>query len=1610
MKKILSTLVMVLFGVSVSFAQNTITANAYVWGEGISEKIPEGETERPRGGGKVKVTPIQWNGTANTGSYKEGTPKEGIAVTVTANEVNAWGLLGSSKKQGAQFKLEATPDDGYYFVNWSKVDTIPASADRWSTANPYTYKHTYGAEPTTRDFYAIFRALTLSNAFNLDTIYSLNADGTIKKTARNLLYTKDVGGVGTKKIKFKTAIQARSLNDFGWELDPTYATEGWQILNVEFKDINVGGDTLIFTIQYTDQNKDNVNTGWNSYARINVWSIAKPETKRYGNIYAMSDLKPNFTTIPEGNYDFTPIEPLAEDDSRELEVQTTKSTIASQRARSWAVSLSSEAASKGYTLLTDVTEPNAKVKFTALPGMNQADLTDTLSIICTYRDARNKDIRDTVKIALTADAGKVITIDGKENATVTFDIDYSLTEQTFSKSAEFLTTLYNITTTETDFPAGDFITWDWTEGDTKVGVSVKNTLTPGQHKPVLTFASSGVTAALNIVANIRLAQPVVTYTADVGQSVDLSWQLVDGATGYVVKSGATILTTIDDPATTTFRVNAINNAVLCIGEEYPFTVVALYNTLDNFASRESEEIIAIPTIQSTITLNNLPKLYTGTEIFVEEDNPDIDTDNAYTVFPYYRKRPIDLTPAFAANGTPLFDRLYVFGFTTSPEALVYEGVKGHKITKAGGAAGSNAITPCYIYEKTADGYALVHTVPNMNMSDKDSKFNITAAGKYYFTGYCPFATTGYSSDYGVVSVTGNANQVVDIYLHDLCIFARTHTRLGNTSSSDENDLIKVNIDLTDVNYPAASAAVFAFRTSNKNTSTPFQPTIHLLGKNELEGANGYILADVASVRSAKVTLYSAPIHIVATKDIPCTTLSIDDKWLEDENGKEFRTNGCLDVIPDAFGRPSIDLGNEKSTLNINGGQLFVRNAYPESPNYISTLAIGYREYLKVEDVVILGKVRVKLSGAGNDQSGGNVNFNDGTITCDSLTAEIMQEYGAHYRTPISMKCPVNTKINGGSFNCDVWACEGVVVNQDTGIPEGSSIGASPTNSVGDVLAALKVPVISEAEAPYYLAKINFAQHPGELINNVEGDAHKDETLNDYYSRIDKTYGHSSMKAVAATNVGEPDSVNLMLPYQYTGKQVYSDAYAHGWAYTIPHLKVTGGATLDFGGPALVKSDENNTTDYIFYGVLDEYITKIESYTTPETYLGQVDVNLEFDREGNLPIFVEDVINAEEYQIEKAQYIIQSVRGDEWVLFSPPFDVTNVYVLEAYPETYLEELATTNRNRAYELQAESNMDFFFQYCLRIVDMKTTDDFHSIYNVWKRDVSKFEKGAGLIKLEHFTGRNYHANYYLQRSSGVWEWDAANQKFTTDWKYLPADTVNDSYYHSDHTEHNVIMKKGEIYSLNFPYMYYGYQKEGKWDYWTGKYVIFEGLGTQTIEGKNYHETIRTIETASGKAAVLGNSTLATMTPSVNGYHLERDTKNGSQKFYGPYGEEDTEEISIEPTSGFVMVNSTLKAMPGRKASIDMMTGDVTYEPVDGSENTVTGTPTIDGGHNMLVYVTDGGLGVVPVVPQHVSIYNAAGQLVVSQYLTDNTQFALPTGIYLVRGEKDQAKAMVK
>jgi hypothetical protein len=95
----------------------------------------------------------------------------------------------------------------------------------------------------------------------------------------------------------------------------------------------------------------------------------------------------------------------------------------------------------------------------------------------------------------------------------------------------------------------------------------------------------------------------------------------------------------------------------------------------------------------------------------------------------------------------------------------------------------------------------------------------------------------------------------------------------------------------------------------------------------------------------------------------------------------------------------------------------------------------------------------------------------------------------------------------------------------------------------------------------------------------------------------------------------------------------------------------------------------------------------------------------------------------------------------------------------------------------------------------------------------------------------------------------------------------------------------------------------------------------------------------------------------------------------------------------------------------AIGMTDGSVVYSSEDPNQNNgTTSTPTIAGNRQMMVYTIEGGVGIIPITAQQVSIYNAAGQLITSQYLTDEVQISLPTGIYLVSGEKDQAKVIVK
>ena len=1319
-------------------------------------------------------------------------------------------------------------------------------------------------------------------------------------------------------------------------------------------------------------------------------------TSKYGgsNYTAKLNAIENYTpyfNYAYTEYNYTPDDPLAEGESLAQTFNVSKNCYAANNGV-WSISLPADAAAKGFTLQTAADNPNATVQFEALPGINKADLTTTLTAVCTYTDARGTKVTYTQTILLSGDAGKVITIDGAEVNTMTFDIDYAASGES-TQTLPFMTTLTGLTTTSSNLPAGDFITYTtWTTGLTEVAATVKHNLTPGQYTPSIKYSynSDEVYSILNIVANIRLAQPVVTATVGQGQQITLSWQSVHGATSYIIEGKRAAdanfiqLNIIgdDEPIETSYVVNNIGGVILTTGTEYAFRVTAVYGP-DEFANRLSNEVTATPSAQGSITASSTVKLYTGTEIFVEGNT-------TYGVFPYRKKRAINLDAAFSPSGAPLFDKLYIFGMTTSEVIATVSGQKGHIITPASNTKGSDAITPCYVYVKNGNQYDLQQTIPNMNVKNKPIS-DISGATSVYLTGYCPYASTGGGNnkdENGVIAFTGGAGVNTHVYVDDLQLYARYKSQNGNVSKPDTVRFSGLQTSF----YCSGTSTAFSFEGTSTDSSNPFKPTIHMRDSNRLAGSTGSAIKVEISFLGMSMTQvagqYNSPIGILNDNDgKEYTTLSIDDVWpasMVDNAASEVRTNGYLD-IRGGSGAPSIDLYDDKGKVNFNGGRYYLKNSRPTgSNNYLCTFAVGYRKYVKE-----VQGIEATMFGLGTDQSGGEVNFNDGSFYVDTLTNDEWTKHGKYYHHKYALKCPASSTINGGTFYCEPFAST-----------DSENKGASPLNRYGDGLVLDTVAVESLLE-PYHTAVINFPND--KEVQDEYADTYP-ATLGDYYTAKGTTYGISSLNAYQG--IQAPDSVILMLPVQYTDKELQQEVVNVPWAMCVP--SVEAGGTISLGGNVeVIDEEENNTiyqTNYLLYGAIDEYIVGIEdNYKTP-AYDGLPNAEVSFNRDGDKVVMSSEITNENEYTIQQEQYMLMSVKGDEWMLFSPPFDISEVYVIETYKEDALAAMAkSTSWHDAIEMQAAANMDFFYALCYNIGYLKTPNGLDAIYYDWSVTLAKNNNAKGKIKLNHFTGSNYTANYYLQRSSGQWTWDAEKERFVTDWKYLPA--TMEKVTHGE-TEYSVVMKKGEIYSLNFPYMYNGYREKGdgngnnNWDYWTGKYILFVGKGPQTIEGINYHDNIDADMTAlPGTAEVRVNPTFCPIEiADMGAYFLDENQRFSSNP------DEDWGEIL--PTSGFVLANTnTPSPMPQRIKSIDMQTGEVTTEP-----GVSTSTPTIGSNKHMMVYNIEGGVGIVPVVEQQVSIYNAAGQLVTSQYLTDEVHIPLPSGIYLISGAKDQFKTVVK
>lgn len=188
-------------------------------------------------------------------------------------------------------------------------------------------------------------------------------------------------------------------------------------------------------------------------------------------------------------------------------------------------------------------------------------------------------------------------------------------------------------------------------------------------------------------------------------------------------------------------------------------------------------------------------------------------------------------------------------------------------------------------------------------------------------------------------------------------------------------------------------------------------------------------------------------------------------------------------------------------------------------------------------------------------------------------------------------------------------------------------------------------------------------------------------------------------------------------------------------------------------------------------------------------------------------------------VKKAYYFIQNV--DIYTLFTTPFEVQNIYILET-PADVNYDTTTTSRNEFMAIQEPYNDKFIYE-------------FYKKLNQDGQPLGITDKTYGeLIELVNYTGSNLmSAHYYLYYQDNPGE-------ETTNWKSF-TDIINENYTIPAKT---VLSISG---STVVP--------DEEYSYWAGKYFVLESVDNPEITDDF---DINVFPTASNMYTMCGNYTL--------------------------------------------------------------------------------------------------------------------------------------------------------
>ncbi len=965
---------------------------------------------------------------------------------------------------------------------------------------------------------------------------------------------------------------------------------------------------------------------------------------------------------------------------------------------------------------------------------------------------------------------------------------------------------------------------------------------------------------------------------------------------------------------------------------------------------------------------------------------------------------------FTIDGNPIMDTIYII---LSDPTLVED-------------------IPCYVFARKKNAYvcdiAAVDVFKSMFNVDKQARVLVEVSGKkLYFTGTCDNAFAGTASETeGFIYIQGNASETVDIYLDDFNIKTQPKTMSGQSV----NDWLR--------GYILGAAAPIAIGSTTENENTPFTARFHVRGTNKLTGGATSKLGNTGDPLNNMLAdilyLSAAPISVRPVITVPevnpdeekdkevvmtgldkyrniATKLTFDDIWPAPtamDPAATIRTNGMLDLAVEGdLSAPAIDLGNAKGRCEFNGGQYKFHTPRSNSMFYVSSMAICYRS------ITLAGFTTV---GAGGSVSAGkasteggttaaydDVIIRDGTFTTysaepapnDPSAVDVIAK--GWYNAYTDLRLPYNTKILGGTFNnCEVYRCDG---SGEMGVPPVYVENAgTTTQKTKKTMCRTAIPVSAT-----------------DVTTGVA------TAFADTESKMPTWYGQASL-----TPIAEEAQKNVYI-YTPIGCDPTPPVYKRNWVTVIPKMGVEGFLTM--GGDQDVSSTtednvNNLTTSYLLYARLNEYTKQYASITLAGFHptVGQA-----IDLGGNQEF--SEITNDGSYRIEKALYTMLSFNSNEWTMISLPYDVHNIYVMEttdtqiqsgeALPD-FLKRQGEADGKLAEQIVTSLCPDIFsgegsgvnkslIEIAKTIKDpIKITPYTHG--NAANSHFFLYEQVTDVVTDEN---GDYYGGEVLENGQGYWKLATSGvTEYSSKWQIAePRVASNDK---------PALMIAGKIYTFFLP--------AGDDEYWNGKYLIFEGLGPQDVQGKSACDVYlkyATMDLWNGTTGNLpedmiglqGNITFANYTTSEIIFTPTCTAQQTPQEGY--WYDFKPQVVTSKDENGNDIVQSSnptvyplqvYAALSQKNAEAAAKKGISRMGIISRSED-ITGTTPIVGDVLLRAYSQQGSIYLFSHADQQVQIVSVDGRVVYSGMLHDGSQerIAVPTGVYVVRSTGQAIKLMV-